>query len=133
MITRAIRNNNPLNIRKGNNWKGLRDFPTDKELCEFQNTQYGFRAAFKILFHYIKCGYDTPREIIFRWAPPSENNSNAYLRFILDRHFVSENYNIKATDRYVLEHLVQAMAYYESCKWFPIEEIQRAYDFAVSS
>lgn len=77
---RGLRNNNPLNIRRGvSKWKGLRDFPTDKEFCEFESMDYGFRAAFITLrTYYTKHGCKTLRAIINRWAPPTENDTTLY-------------------------------------------------------
>ena len=36
-LPRGIRNNNPLNIRKGCNWKGERHPQTDKAFEEFES------------------------------------------------------------------------------------------------
>ncbi|MEE1215835.1 MAG: structural protein P5 [Bacteroidaceae bacterium] len=79
-LPRGIRNNNPLNIRKGLRWLGLRDFPTDKEFCEFQTMAFGFRAAFRTLVtYYTKHDCKTLEKIINRWAPPQENDSFSYI------------------------------------------------------
>lgn len=83
-LPRGLRNNNPLNIRKGCRWLGLRDFPTDKEFCEFKTMAYGYRAAFVTLrTYYSKHNCRTLREIINRWAPPSENNTSSYLQAVM--------------------------------------------------
>lgn len=83
-LPRGLRNNNPLNIRKGCSWIGLRDFPTDKEFCEFKTMAYGYRAAFITLrTYYSKHNCRTLREIINRWAPPSENDTEKYLDIVL--------------------------------------------------
>lgn len=82
-LPRGIRNNNPLNIRKGARWRGLRDFATDKEFCEFKSMAYGFRAAFRTLVtYYTKHDCRNLENIIFRWAPPNENNTLAYLTHV---------------------------------------------------
>lgn len=83
-LPRGLRNNNPLNIRKGCRWLGLRDFPKDKEFCEFQTMAYGYRAAFVTLrTYYIGHDCKTLRKIINRWAPPSENDTDAYLGAVM--------------------------------------------------
>lgn len=82
-LPRGIRNNNPLNIRKGARWRGLRDFATDKEFCEFQTMAFGFRAAFRTLItYYTKHDCKTLEKIINRWAPRSENNTFAYIQHV---------------------------------------------------
>ena len=57
IVPRGIRNNNPLNIRKGNNWQGERHPQTDKAFEEFESMQYGIRAGFKLIKKYMS-GYN---------------------------------------------------------------------------
>lgn len=77
--TRGERNNNPGNIRHGSNWLGLSAEQPDKSFCTFDDAKYGVRALAKILLVYRAKGYDTVREVIDRWAPPIENNTEAYV------------------------------------------------------
>lgn len=82
-LPRGIRNNNPLNIRKGARWLGLRYYATDKEFCEFQTMSYGFRAAFRTLItYYTKYDCKTLVKIIDRWAPPQENDTSTYIQLV---------------------------------------------------
>lgn len=47
-MTRGLRNNNPLNIRRNNTkWQGLSVTQTDKSFFQFKTMAYGYRAAFK--------------------------------------------------------------------------------------
>lgn len=84
MSTRGIRNNNPANIRKGCNWKGLAKTQTDREFCQFVTMTWGVRALLVTLRTYVKKHHlHTVREIITRWAPPSDgNNTEAYIKFV---------------------------------------------------
>ena len=85
---RGLRNNNPLNIRRsGDKWQGLRVLQEDKSFFQFQTMAYGWRAAFRLLCHtyYGKYKLRTIRDIITRWAPPKENNTEAYIRRVTDR------------------------------------------------
>jgi hypothetical protein len=82
MLPRGIRNNNPLNIRRSKDqWKGLADAQTDHAFCQFKSLEYGWRAAFYLLTrtYYHKYRLYTIRTIIRRWAPPGENNTEAYI------------------------------------------------------
>lgn len=83
MVPLGLRNNNPLNIRfsSRSNWIGQTG--DNKGFCVFDSLEHGFRAAFKLLTNYIKSGYDTVPKIISRWAPQSENNTTAYIDFVL--------------------------------------------------
>ena len=84
---RGIRNNNPLNIRKsGDKWQGLKTLQEDKEFFQFETIEWGWRAAFVILCktYYGKYKLRTIRDIVTRWAPPKENNTEAYIRHVSD-------------------------------------------------
>ena len=81
-LPRGIRNNNPLNIRRSKDqWKGLADAQTDRAFCQFKSLEDGWRAAFYLLTrtYYHKYRLYTIRTIIRRWAPPGENNTEAYI------------------------------------------------------
>ena len=91
---RGIRNNNPMNIRKGNNWKGEKHPQTDAAFEQFESMQYGVRAGLKILKNYMT-GYNglaqkanTIEKMITRWAPPSENNTRSYISTFSERSFM---------------------------------------------
>lgn len=82
--SRGLRNNNPLNIRRSpSRWLGevehLNGY-TDPHFCQFSDLQYGYRAAVKLLRTYqTKYGCHTIAQIIKRWAPPTENRTQAYI------------------------------------------------------
>ena len=85
---RGMRNNNPLNIRhSASQWQGVRAEQTDKAFVQFTSMAMGYRAAWRIFETYYKHFEArrqpfTPRNIIYRWAPPEENDSEAYLRSV---------------------------------------------------
>ena len=87
-LPRGLRNCNPLNIRHSvSKWQGARIRQTDKSFVQFTSMAYGYRAAWRVLesyFLYFRSKHTafTPRNIIYRWAPPTENNSDAYLRTV---------------------------------------------------
>ncbi len=84
-ISRGIRNNNPGNIRWGDNWQGLvpESQRTDKSFCQFVSPEYGIRAMIKVIQNYHrKYGINTISGIISRWAPPNENNTDAYINHV---------------------------------------------------
>ena len=50
-LPRGLRNNNPLNIRKGaQRWQGQTG--NDGAFCIFESMEYGYRAAFRLLHTY---------------------------------------------------------------------------------
>lgn len=85
---RGVRNNNPGNVRWGDPWQGLvpREQRTDSEFCQFIDPTWGIRALARTLITYQDkrrsfdgTVIDTLREIIVRWAPPIENDTEAYI------------------------------------------------------
>ncbi len=85
-MTLGERNNNPLNIRKvaGQHWRG-EALPQrgsgEGAFCCFESMAYGIRAAFCLLRTYRnKYKANCICDIITRWAPPSENDTPAYIR-----------------------------------------------------
>ncbi len=81
-MTRGLRNNNPLNIRRvaGTSWKGQRATQTDKAFVQFETIEWGLRAAYCILRTYRnKYKAVCIEDIITRWAPPTENDTRRYI------------------------------------------------------
>ena len=105
-MTRGLRNNNPLNIRISNDkWQGIATTQTDKAFVQFQTMAYGYRAAWKTLdtyclrFRHERKPY-TIRTIIGRWAPPTENDTEAYIRTVVKLSGLGGNENIPRPNRY---------------------------------
>lgn len=79
-IARGERNNNPGNIRHGAKWQGLASTQIDKDFCQFISPEYGIRAIYKLIQTYQnKYGLNTIKSIIYRYAPPNENNTLGYI------------------------------------------------------
>jgi hypothetical protein len=73
------RNYNPLNIRTTNiPWEGK--VGNNAGFETFSSPEYGYRAAAKNLYTYNKQGLNTTRELISKWAPNNENNTEAYVQ-----------------------------------------------------
>ena len=88
VVSRGIRNNNPGNIRlTDEQWRGEvpASLKRDTEFEEFISPLFGIRAMARILKTGARAGRDTIREIITRWAPPSENDTAAYIRSVSRR------------------------------------------------
>lgn len=83
MLARGLRNCNPLNIRRvaGTKWKGQSALQTDASFVCFNAMEWGIRAAFCILRTYAR-RYQclSPADIVGRWAPPHQNDTDAYIR-----------------------------------------------------
>ena len=84
---RGIRNNNPGNIRISNvKWEGKvpREKNTDGNFEQFCAPEFGIRALVMNAKNYqVKHNLWTPRAMIWKWAPPNENNSNKYVQDVI--------------------------------------------------
>jgi len=78
---RGIRNNNPGNLRRSDDhWAGLAAEQSDPNFFQFSEPIFGLRALARTLYNYqAKHGLETIRGIIARWAPTSENDTEAYV------------------------------------------------------
>ncbi|WP_269933920.1 structural protein [Serratia liquefaciens] len=114
---RGIRNNNPGNIRWGDDWRGLMPDTqrTDKSFCQFVSPEYGIRAMIIILRNYQrKRGLKTVTKIINRWAPPVENNTLAYINSVAKSVGVNPDQEIDVTDSRVIIPLLEAIITHEN-------------------
>lgn len=127
--SRGQRNLNPLNIRRGDNWQGLAECQSDKEFCVFSHPSYGFRAACKILQKYAQRGVVTIAGIISHWAPPTENNTDAYIAAVCKRMGACPDDKVWPHDKTMTCRLLYAMSIVESGAWEK-ESIELGYDMA---
>lgn len=115
-MSRGLRNNNPGNIRlDGVHWKGEKEPSADKEFKQFKTMAWGYRAMFQSLnTYYTKYGLDTIRKMISRWAPPTENHTDNYVKTVSDRSGTPPDSRITATNRDVMVPIVAAMSCVEN-------------------
>lgn len=79
-LPRGLRNNNPGNLRDvGINWRG-RIGADAAGFTQFENIGYGLRALALDLGNDIGEGKNSIRLLIGEFAPPSENDTAAYIR-----------------------------------------------------
>lgn len=115
---RGIRNNNPLNIRIGNNWQG-ETVGTDKEFEVFSHHRYGFRAAAKLLRNYQSLyKLQTIDEIIHRFAPPNENHTSNYAGYVAKKMGVATDTPINLTNDKTLATMMLYMSEMEVGKHY---------------
>ena len=123
-IPRGIRNNNPLNLRVGNNWKGEVSQPTDHTFEQFTEMKWGVRAAFVVLRNYIvrhKC--NTIRKIISRWAPANENNTLAYIATVSQRANIKPDEVINVDNTCQMIALLLAMCFVENGQEISLDDV----------
>lgn len=114
MLPRGLRNNNPGNLEKGENWKGLSKDQKDTRFCTFSSMTYGCRALIKLLVTYInKYECNTIEYIISKYAPSNENNTQAYINAVASDLGISPKQVITA-DGETLVKLAKAIAKHEN-------------------
>lgn len=117
---RGVRNNNPGNIdRTKTVWQGedrsAEALRREPRFCVFETPQAGFRALAKTLLTYQnKHGLRTVREIINRWAPPVENNTEAYITQVAREVGVGSREIVSLSKQVPLQRLVTAIARHEN-------------------
>jgi hypothetical protein len=103
-LPRGVRTNNPLNL------KG-----SDGQFRTFNNMDEGMAAADANLAAYgTKHGINTLAGAISRWAPPSENDTGAYVAHVSKATGIAPNAPINLGDPNTRRALLTAMAAHEN-------------------
>ena len=114
---RGLRNANPGNIRKSNTkWNGevmfIEGVEREPDFCQFSNMDYGIRAIFITLRTYKnQYNIDTISDIIGRWAPSNENNTDAYIDSVCSITKIDENQELSGAE---YSHLVYEIIRHEN-------------------
>lgn len=111
---RGIRQNNAGNIRPNKNytWNGASG--ESGGYLIFSDMRYGIRAMVKILRNYNALhGINTVKGIIYRWAPPSDNNpTDAYVKHVAQALGVGINDEINVND--YMPNLIKVISKHEN-------------------
>lgn len=114
--TRGLRNNNPLNIKRNSTaWQGLSKIQSDKIFFSFVAPEWGYRAAFVTLRNYRKKHrLLTIAQWVARWAPPTENNTKAYIDCVCKRSGFKSDFVPDIDNKKEMCAIVSAMSYMEN-------------------
>lgn len=128
---RGYRNNNPLNIRHSKSrWAGMRGVQTDEEFVQFESMEMGYRAACLVVLTYRKrYNRRTIRQIIERWAPKRENNTNVYVYHVCEWMHIGNPDHIVTMDE--IPSLIQAMSRQETGRVADPVQVRRGFEMAV--
>lgn len=137
-MPRGFRNNNPGNIRhSGAAWRGKSKHQPDTAFVTFDSPMWGIRAMMRVLLTYQeKHGLTTIAELIGRWAPPNENDTAAYVRYVAGRTGIAANMTINLRRRpHIFIRVVQAIVVMElgtppksMGEWYPLEVYNQAFE-----
>lgn len=86
----------------------------DKAFKQFESMAYGYRAMFVLLHTYSKNDYKTIRQMISRYAPPIENHTENYIKFVSERSGIFADVKLDTTDPAEMIPVVSAMSEMEN-------------------
>ena len=115
-MSRGLANCNPGNIRRSScRYRGEVRPSRDPAFKQFESLEWGYRAIFVTLRTYSrKYGLKNLRGMITRWAPPSENSTEAYIRAVADRTGLRPDAVIDIDSKEQMIPLVAAMSEVEN-------------------
>lgn len=130
MEPRGLRNNNPANIRRSKDkWKGLREVQDDPEFFQFEEMKWGYRAMLRVLQNYRKLhGCETIADFINRWAPPTENDTTAYIKAVCQYMQVPSLFVPNIENKECMCIFAAAMSLVENGREACMEEIRAGWD-----
>lgn len=141
MSPRGIANRNPGNIRHGEIvWEGQAAAQPDPDFVSFIDPLHGIRALMKNLLTYQKKeNLETVQAMIFRWAPPAENDTGSYVRDVCMHIGVKPDDHVDLDIPDFLIRMAQAIARHENgaCPdptlpwWYPEETYEDAAHLAL--
>lgn len=129
-MTRGLRNNNPGNLRiSKDKWQGLREVQEDKDFFQFKTIEHGYRALMRTLQNYRKLhNCITIGDFIKRWAPPIENNTNAYIIAVCKDLQVTREYVPDVMDKATLCAFAAAISRVENGVPANMEDIEKGWN-----
>lgn len=129
---RELSNNNPGNIRISKvKYLGELTPSKDKAFKQFSTMAWGYRAMFVLLHTYHKNGYKTIRQMINRYAPPIENHTENYIKFVADRAKISADIEINTLNETVMIPIVSAMSHMENGVPAVMEQVRDGWNLFV--
>ena len=133
-ISRGLRNNNPGNIRLGSfRYKGEKSKSSDAAFRQFESIEWGYRAMFVLLHTYAtKRGCHTLRQMINRYAPPTENFTEGYIRRVVYATHLSPDEPISTTDGATMTAIVAAMSEVENGTKANMSDIWRGWKLFIT-
>ena len=115
-MSRGIANRNPGNIRRSRvRYRGEVRPSRDPDFKQFESMEWGYRAMFVLLDTYrTRYGLKSITQMIARWAPPSENRTQTYIRFVSEAVGVDAHAPIDTRDRETMLRFAAAISRIEN-------------------
>ena len=129
-MSRGLANNNPGNIRRSRvRYKGEVQPSRDPAFKQFESPAWGYRAVFMLLHTYrVRHGLRTIREMISRWAPPSENHTEVYIHAVAADTGIGPDEALDTLDPATMVPVAAAMSRVENGTVADPDEIRRGWE-----
>lgn len=129
-MSRGLSNRNPGNIRQSAvRYKGEVRPSRDPAFKQFESMPCGYRAIFVLLDTYrIRHGLDTIRGMISRWAPPSENRTEIYIRAVADAVGIADDRPVDTRDRTTMLRMAAAISRVENGTAADMDDVERGWE-----
>lgn len=104
-LPRGLRNNNPGNIRfsSANDWVGKIPYSQNKDAGkafeQFTHIHFGIRAKMVLIYNKVNSGTNTIAKLIANYAPPSENDTVAYINQVVSMTGIDRNAVIELNEQ----------------------------------
>lgn len=129
-MARGLDNCNPGNIRRSAvRYRGEVRPSRDAAFKQFETMAWGYRAIFVLLDTYrVRYGLDTVAGMIARWAPPSENRTDAYIRAVCRRTGLRPDEPVDTRDRRTMVPLAAAISRVENGVDASLSDVERGWE-----
>lgn len=132
-MSRGLKNNNPGNIRiSAVSYRGELAPSTDRAFKQFTAPEWGYRAMFVVLHSYaVRYRLTTLRQMIGRYAPPSENNTNGYVASVAKWSDTDSDSKLDTMNGDQMRPVVAAMSRMENGTAAIDDHVHRGWDLFV--
>ena len=128
-MSRGLSNCNPGNIRQSKvRYKGEVQPSRDPAFKQFESLAWGYRAVFVLLHTYrVRHGLRTVRGMISRWAPPTENRTQAYIDAVCRMTGLAPDEPLDTRDRATMVPLAAAISRVENGTAAVMRDVERGW------
>ncbi len=134
-MARGLANRNPGNIRRSAvRYRGEVQPSRDPAFKQFETMAWGYRAIFVVLDTYrVRHGLRTIAQMIARWAPPTENHTQAYVRAVVEHTGIPADRPIDTRDRTTMIPVAAAISRVENGTDADLRDVERGWELFVNS
>lgn len=134
-MARGLNNRNPGNIRQSKGrYKGEVRPSRDPAFKQFETMAWGYRAIFVLLHTYrTRHGLRTIAAMIARWAPPSENKTELYIRIVSRRSGIPADRPLDTRDRRTMIPIAAAISFVENGTAADMHDVEKGWELFADS